>query len=766
MHYQLAIDSHALPLPQIYRTSRLKSFTKTLSYMVLCLLNGLLCLTARADTALHPVHLHIAGHELSLKTQPLASDSEVYVSLDVLRAVSAEGKVDPKGETVRISFGTPKHTQELAIARPQGKPMLALTSLAHLLNARLLRPEALDPDGQPVPGTHGNQVYLLAKVTDVRLESGAVRVKTSFPVPYKVEMLLEEKPPRGYIDCLGSEVADDFKPAQWKNEPRALHLRAGQYNIETARIVLEVAYGTALKSADGARNQKTLIVAGLQTEAQANKQVAQVHSDSPSAVQLGTNFDHASVVMKQTDKQKDKHKPIVTSSTDGTKSAVTHDPGETNAIQRAGLPSGDTEIAAGSKVESAKSKGTSIAKANAPTPLNGKAKPAHNDKTSKDDGPSMDPTDDMSELPTTAPSANSAPQSAPRGTQSSRGGSVRNSTPPKPAGPIEVHDLTLVPDGDNEVRINIASTGRITPRVHYLPDAKMTFDLPNTNLRLTDAVRGSQTIDHPLMTGIHAEQVEGSPALTRITVDTTRIVGFTVNNGGGILSLDLRLPRNANGVLADKVIVVDAGHGGSSTGATGGGIKEKNITLQMALKLRTILEDCGAKVVMTRDRDIDVPLYDRPHLANDIDADLFVSIHNDSNGAQNSATGTSTYYHMNDPSSRALANIVQQSIIAVSGIPSRGALSDGVLYASGLAVLRVSTMPAILVEVAYINNTRDRRMLVDDAFQQRVAQAICDGLRNYVEGSPSPAHHRSPMGSVAMPVTSPSPDMDPPVGTK
>lgn len=762
MQYQLGVSAKEILVSRVRRSPSVVSLTKSLSHVSLCLLMGAFCRTAQADTALHPVHLHIAGRELTLKTQPLASDSEVYVPLDVLRAVSAEGKVDPKGETVKVSFGSTRHTQEFAIARPQGKPMLALSSLAHLLNARLLRPEALDPDGQPVPGTHGNQVYLLAKVTDVRLENGSVRVKTSFPIPYKVEMLPDEKPPRGYIDCMGSEVADDFKPAQWKNEPRALHLRAAQYNIETARIVLEVAYGTALKTADSARNQNTLIVAALQTDAQANKQITQAHRGT-SPVQSGVSIDHSSIAINP----KDKTKSVLTSSAGGTKSIPIHDPGETNAIQRAGLPSGDTEIAAGTKADSVKGKGSSAAKTNAPTPVNGKAKPANAGKTPKDDGTPIDSSDDMSELPTAAPPSHPDAKTAPqRGTQPSRGGSVRSSTPPKPPGTIEVHDLTLMPDGDNEVRINIASTGRITPRVHYLPDAKMTFDLPNTNLRLTNAERGSQTIDHPLMTGVHAEQVEGLPALTRITIDTTRIVGFTVNNGGGILSLDLRLPRNANGVLADKVIVVDAGHGGSSTGATGGGIKEKNITLQMALKLRAILEDCGAKVVMTRDRDIDVPLYDRPHLANDIDADLFVSIHNDSNGAQNSATGTSTYYHMNDPSSRALANIVQQSIIAVSGIPSRGALSDGVLYASGLAVLRVSTMPAILVEVAYINNTRDRRMLVDDAFQQRVAQAICDGLRSYVEGSPSAPHHPSPMGSVAMPVTSPSPDTDPPFGTK
>ena len=74
--------------------------------------------------------------------------------------------------------------------------------------------------------------------------------------------------------------------------------------------------------------------------------------------------------------------------------------------------------------------------------------------------------------------------------------------------------------------------------------------------------------------------------------------------------------------------------------------------------------------------------------------------------------------------------------MSVTGLPSRGVLSDKVMYNSGFAVLRGSAMPAVLCEVAYINNQNDRRKLCDPLFQQRVAKAICDGLRTYVEGSP------------------------------
>jgi N-acetylmuramoyl-L-alanine amidase len=198
------------------------------------------------------------------------------------------------------------------------------------------------------------------------------------------------------------------------------------------------------------------------------------------------------------------------------------------------------------------------------------------------------------------------------------------------------------------------------------------------------------------------------------------------------------------GVLAGKTIVVDPGHGGTSTGAlghlSGSLVYEKNCTLAIALKLRDLLDRAGVKVIMTRESDVDVPLGERPRMANDLHADLFFSIHNDSNGTRNSNSGTTTYYHMGDPASHAMAVCVQDAVRAVTGLPSHGARSDGSLYASGLAVLRCTTMPAILCEVAYINNERDSRLLVDPDFQQRVAQAMFDGIRSYVVGSESVAH--------------------------
>jgi len=140
---------------------------------------------------------------------------------------------------------------------------------------------------------------------------------------------------------------------------------------------------------------------------------------------------------------------------------------------------------------------------------------------------------------------------------------------------------------------------------------------------------------------------------------------------------------------------------------------------------------------MTRATDMDVKLSARPGLANDNNADLFVSIHVDDCGIPNTGTGSTAYYHMEDESSHALAHAIIEHVGRVTGLMSRGSRSDRIMYSTGFAVLRYSTMPAVLVEMAYINNDKDRKKLLTDEFQQNVAEAIMEGIRSYVEGGSS-----------------------------
>ena len=688
---------------------------------------------AQASGPLMPVHLKVGGREVLCKTTPLADDGETYVPLEALSALGLEGKPDGKGESAHVTQLTTRHSEDLALARPNGKSMLLLSDVARLVNGHIIRSEVIGRDNRPLAGSKGDTVYVLARITEVRFQNGALRVTTSFPIPYRAHMAPwetaaqsndkavhgSEKVAQGLVECFGAEVTSDFHPAPAapvlgspggngsdKSQFGVAKIRAQQYSIDTARVAVELPTGITLKTLDKITNTSAIILAeltGTEKRMARNSRINRIDRANNSKTA------HAS---------------------SGTASDSSGPGSSQDVGERVSVPQPGNAVSA-----NARSNEKSIAKSGDTNTNNNKSGNKNDVAVSAGLQTPTPPNDDLdtATLPQTAPPRKSGPAVANSGHTSlrsqspSRGGSVRRNLP------IEVNGLTLVPDSDTHVRLDIATTSAAGTFIHYLPGGKLAIDIPNAMLHLPEGMDTDQTLSHPLLNGIHAELLQDTPPLTRITCDTARIVGFTVTNqSNNKVSVDMRLPRNATGALADKVIVVDAGHGGSSTGATAGGFQEKNITLQISLKLRDALEACGAKVVMTRDKDVDVALSDRPNLANDIHADLFVSVHNDS--FTSDCRGTSTYFHMSDPSSRALANVVAQTIAGVSGIPSKGALSDGILYNSGLAVLRESRMPAILVEVAYISNTQDRRKLIDQDFQQRVAKAICDGLRTYVEG--------------------------------
>ncbi len=236
------------------------------------------------------------------------------------------------------------------------------------------------------------------------------------------------------------------------------------------------------------------------------------------------------------------------------------------------------------------------------------------------------------------------------------------------------------------------------------------------------------------------------------------------NRDTGHLALDIPERREGQGL---RRIVVDAGHGGKDPGAIGpGGTKEKDVTLALAKKLARELETrLGCEVILTRDRDIFIPLEERTAIANRLNADLFISIH--ANASPNrKAYGIETYYlnfsknkdavavaaRENNTSlqevgdlelilfdlmanskineSSRLATEIQSSIIArlrprYSRIKNLG-VRPGPFY-----VLLGATMPSVLVETAFISNPKEERRLRDATYQKRTARAIVEGVRRY-----------------------------------
>lgn len=219
--------------------------------------------------------------------------------------------------------------------------------------------------------------------------------------------------------------------------------------------------------------------------------------------------------------------------------------------------------------------------------------------------------------------------------------------------------------------------------------------------------------------------------LTSLPVATVSAAPYDTLNQGIINFFGLQNNQTRNSSLKGKVIVVDPGHGGSDTGAIGPNhVAEKNVTLAIARDLDKLLTDGGAKVIMTRTSDKDVAyegtsdideLQARVAIANQASADLFVSIHADA--SDEPVSGTATYFYPGNSDS--LASLVQDSMV------SQLKLSDRGYQPNDFYVLKNTTMPAILTEVAFISNPKEEKLLINPTFDKKAALGIYNGIKKY-----------------------------------
>jgi N-acetylmuramoyl-L-alanine amidase len=185
-----------------------------------------------------------------------------------------------------------------------------------------------------------------------------------------------------------------------------------------------------------------------------------------------------------------------------------------------------------------------------------------------------------------------------------------------------------------------------------------------------------------------------------------------------------------------RLIVIDPGHGGSDFGAMHNGLIEKDLTLDIALRLRTILVERGWIVKMTRDTDRDVYGWDasdvdelqaRVDVANRAGARMFVSIHANSSVSPVPSGTTSFYYK---PEDKPLATAIQRELVSLLGTKDDGVVRER------FYVIRRTTMPATLVETAFVSNPGDAARLRSPEFRQEIAVGIANGIRDYA-GEPA-----------------------------
>ena len=183
-------------------------------------------------------------------------------------------------------------------------------------------------------------------------------------------------------------------------------------------------------------------------------------------------------------------------------------------------------------------------------------------------------------------------------------------------------------------------------------------------------------------------------------------------------------PRVPNG---RQVVIIDPGHGGPDPGAVGiGGIQEKEIVLDISNRISAILEQQGVSTVLTRTSDIDLDLAPRVELADRVRATVFVSIHaNAISMARPDINGLETYYY---DSGYDLARMIHASVLQTAPIRDRGVRS------ARFYVLRKSSMPSVLVETGFVTGAEDAANLANSAHRQRMAEGIARGILQYIRG--------------------------------
>ncbi|MEF2097852.1 N-acetylmuramoyl-L-alanine amidase CwlD [Peribacillus sp. NPDC096447] len=190
--------------------------------------------------------------------------------------------------------------------------------------------------------------------------------------------------------------------------------------------------------------------------------------------------------------------------------------------------------------------------------------------------------------------------------------------------------------------------------------------------------------------------------------------------------------------LAGKVIILDAGHGGMDGGANVQEIMEKEIALSVSLKVRDYLQEQGALVIMTREKDEDLAgntkgirqrkqedLRNRVEMINNSEADLFLSIHLNSFPSA-SSKGAQTFYTSRFEENEQVAKFIQTEIIRNLENTKRDAKTINHVY-----LMNYAKKPGALVEIGFLSNTEERERLISDKYQEKVASSIYMGILRY-----------------------------------
>lgn len=237
-------------------------------------------------------------------------------------------------------------------------------------------------------------------------------------------------------------------------------------------------------------------------------------------------------------------------------------------------------------------------------------------------------------------------------------------------------------------------------------------------------LRGSSTHINDLKLG-----TENREGVIEVTLDRVYEVEAKVEDSW--LYIDFVPPAD----LYEKVIVIDAGHGGSEPGAVKQGIFEKDLNLAIVLKLKELLDQHPEwKVYYTRTEDVHVSLNDRVQLANLSGANMFISVHNNSTrtGEMMDFSGTEVMYD-EDKTGESMGTEQLSNILLEETVAACGSRNLGLALGHSIYIIRTSEVPVALVEVGFMTDPGELGRLNSAEYQQKVAQGIYQGILRAIE---------------------------------
>jgi N-acetylmuramoyl-L-alanine amidase len=336
-----------------------------------------------------------------------------------------------------------------------------------------------------------------------------------------------------------------------------------------------------------------------------------------------------------------------------------------------------------------------------------------------------------------------------------------SATKTMPAGQGPVHRVRSGTRAGNDLRLVLDTIGPLEPRAFKVPP---------------DGTSGHRlVVEFPSRKGTSASNTAAAPTSA---VATASVATAPPAASAAVPTLAATKSVAAAGSGRDIVVAVDAGHGGQDPGAIGhGGTYEKHVTLAIARQLAQVIDgEDGMRAVLIRNNDTFVSLRDRIRKARQLGADMFVSIHADS--VRDRSIGGSSVYVLstrgasdeaarwlaerenaadlmggvslddkNDVLASVLLDVTQKEIVSnsveaassvLASLRSAGAVHRTRVQHAGFVVLKSPDIPSMLVETAFISNPADEKRLRSRTEQQRIADAIHQGVRGYFYENPLP----------------------------